>query len=760
MPSITSTVWLRMVLVAGLVVPGAVFGTTAWLSYRHTIEAADRQIATTVLLLREQMARVLQSDELALDQIDQSIQGMTWEQIDRSPVVQARLSALLRQLPQIASIAVVAPDGRAANSNQSLPRSQLNVANRDYFLALHDHPELGTFISRTHIGRITHKPLFNIARRRTAADGRFDGTVVVSVQPSYLSEFYGSFAGPDGMAIILARIDGAVLARYPPRPELTELPPNNPMLAAARQSDVGTLSGRSAIDGTFRLAGFARIVGYPLVVSYGVSRAGVLAAWTRETLVYGPLTGAAALALALMTWFAMRGETKLIASRRRVEIVNSDLANQVAQRAHAETGLRELNAELEQRVAERTSSLSELAEQLERERLRLVTLIEVSPFAKLLVDRHGTITMTNAAAEQLFGYHSDELIGQTVEILVPQRFRDGHLALRDMFFAAPTARPMGAGLDVAALRKDGTEVAVEILLSPQHTSAGPVTIVGIADISARRQAQTALQQANTELVTANQELTLANVTIRLKSEEVEAFAYIISHDLRAPLINLQGFSTELKRGCVELRATIDALALPDDARRRLMAVVDEDINGTLPYIVASVTKFDRLINALLDLSRSGRYPLHPAPIDVAAVLQTTLDALHRPIEDAGARVRVGALPGAVADVTAVGQVFANLITNAVKFVAPDRAPLIEIGGEVTGHCAKYWVRDNGIGIPPQAQPRLFQVFQRFHPTIAPGDGIGLATVRRLVERQGGTVWAESTTRVGSTFHFTLPAQPE
>src|SRR5580692_4439634 len=117
MPHFPPAVWLRIVLVASLVVPGAVLGATVWLSHEHTIEAADRQIATTVSLLREQLARVLQSDELALDLVEQSIQGMTWEEISHSPAVQARLAALLRKLPQVATIGVVSPDGRAVNSN-------------------------------------------------------------------------------------------------------------------------------------------------------------------------------------------------------------------------------------------------------------------------------------------------------------------------------------------------------------------------------------------------------------------------------------------------------------------------------------------------------------------------------------------------------------------------------------------------------------------------------------------------------------------
>jgi len=347
-----------------------------------------------------------------------------------------------------------------------------------------------------------------------------------------------------------------------------------------------------------------------------------------------------------------------------------------------------------------------------------------------------------------------------VEMLVPEGFRHGHVGLRDGFFSAASARPMGAGLDVSAVRKDGSEVAVEVLLSPQQTPAGPVAIVGIADISARRRAQAALLHANAELVTANHGLTQANATVRLKSEEVEAFVYIVSHDLRSPVINLQGFARELERGCAELRETVATLQLPDQARGRLITLLDEDINGTLPYITASVTKFERLINALLGLSRTGRYPLHPAPIDVAEVVRATLDALRHSIEDAGARITIGVLPQAVADATAVGQILANLIGNALKFGAPDRALLVEIGGAADGQHARYWVRDNGRGIPSEAKPRLFQVFQRFHPDVTPGDGIGLATVRRLVERLGGTVWAESEADVGSTFQFTLPIRPQ
>ena len=758
MPTIAPSVWLKIVLVASLVVPGAVLGMTAWRSRQHAIEAAERQIATTVSLLREQTERVLQSEDLALDLVDRATRGLDWDEINTSAAVRMQLLALLHKLPQLASIGVVSRDGQGSIDNLTDPHQRLDVADRDYFMTLRDDPALGTFVSHIIMGRISHRLLFNIARRRRAADGRFDGVIALSIEPTYLGDFYQTFAGPPGMAIALVRDDGAMLARYPPLTAPVDLPADDDLLVAARQHDAGSLRRRSAIDGTKRLVGFARVEGYPLLVAYGISSDGVLAGWVGESLVYGSLTAAASVALALMTWFAMRGLAAVADGRRQLEVANADLAHQIAERSRAEAALRELNSELEQRVASRTASLAETAAQLERERIHQVSFIEASPFAELLVDPNGTILMTNVAAEKLFGYQHDELISQPIETLLPQGFRQGHPDLRDGFFAPATARPMGTGLDVLAVRKDGGEVAVEVLLSPLQTPAGPATIVGVADISTRRQAQSALLSANADLITANQELLQANITVRLKSEEVESFVYIVSHDLRAPLINLQGFARELARGCTELREILMGLDLPEPTGSRIATLMDQDINGSLPYITASVAKFDRLINALIDLSRTGRYPLHPAPIDIGAVVLTTLDALRHLIEEAEGIVVLRSLPPAIADATAVGQIFANLIGNAVKFAAPDRTVQIEIGGEAGEQLATYWVRDNGRGIPPHARTRLFQMFQRFHSSVTNGDGIGLATVKHLVERQGGTVWVENEANGGSTFKFTLPVE--
>ncbi|MDR3536620.1 MAG: PAS domain S-box protein [Acetobacteraceae bacterium] len=390
-------------------------------------------------------------------------------------------------------------------------------------------------------------------------------------------------------------------------------------------------------------------------------------------------------------------------------------------------------------------------------------VVESAPYAMLLVRQDGTIALVNAEAERLFGYRREELIGEKLEMLVPASLRHGHVALRDGFMAGPLSRPMGAGRDLFGQRKDGSQIPMEVGLRPVVTAEGPSVLAAITDISVRKRADAELRQVNATLAAtnhalrrANAEITQKNAEISRKNEEVESFVYIVSHDLRAPLVNLQGFSKELELCCAELETAVARLPLAAAQTQELMAIVRDDIPGTLHFIAASVGKFDRLINALLMLSRTGQQAYRADPLDVRAIAGTTLDMMRRATETAGAHIVLGALPVAWGDATAVGQVFANLIENALKYAHPERPPEIEIDGTVVGGLAQYSVRDNGIGIPRHAQTRLFQVFQRFHPERASGDGIGLAAIKRIVERLGGTIWATDAPNSGSIFRFTLP----
>ena len=277
-------------------------------------------------------------------------------------------------------------------------------------------------------------------------------------------------------------------------------------------------------------------------------------------------------------------------------------------------------------------------------------------------------------------------------------------------------------------------------------------------LEARVRERTAeLARANVELRQVNEVLTARTRELAAKNEEVEAFVYIVSHDLRAPLVNLQGFSKELETSCRDLEDTLRSASLPASLDSSVQAILKDGIAGALRFITASTTKFQRLIDALLALSRSGKQEYRAEAVDVRAVVDGAILSLHHSIQQHGASVSIDALPPAIGDTTAIGQVFSNLIGNALNYLHPGRNGRIEIGGESPDGVVHYWVRDNGVGIPSSAQRRLFQVFQRFHPDLAQGEGMGLAIVKRVVERHRGRIWADSEEGVGSTFHVTLPA---
>jgi signal transduction histidine kinase len=301
---------------------------------------------------------------------------------------------------------------------------------------------------------------------------------------------------------------------------------------------------------------------------------------------------------------------------------------------------------------------------------------------------------------------------------------------------APLTAPLGGQDEIARL--DGT----------LHQSAERLA----AAASTERRIQAELAARAEMLAAANEEL-------RQKTGEVETFVYSVSHDLRSPLVNLQGFSRELDSSLQDLRRLFDGSDLPAEMRGRI-AAVDGDMAESLHFIQTAVSRSGNIIDALLRLSRAGRIEYQWQPVDVAGVVHRIVDAMRSTIEQRGAEVAAGDLPPAWGDPTALDQVFANLIGNALNYLDPARPGRIEIGARTPGAPGApvtYWVRDNGMGIAAGHQAKLFVAFQRLHGDLAPGEGIGLALTRRIVERHGGKIWVESLEGAGSTFLLTLPA---
>jgi signal transduction histidine kinase len=249
-----------------------------------------------------------------------------------------------------------------------------------------------------------------------------------------------------------------------------------------------------------------------------------------------------------------------------------------------------------------------------------------------------------------------------------------------------------------------------------------------------------------------------------QKQENEMFVYSVSHDLRSPLINLQGFSEELSLSCRDLQVLWQHEEVPPAVREDGKKLMSENIEVSIHYIQTAVGRLARIIDALLRLSRAGRVEYQCQTLDLETIVRKIVDALHDTITDKGAELSVRELPPAWGDPTAVEQIFANLIGNAVHYLDGAKSGKVEVGstglapsGTMPGFRV-YYVKDNGLGIPEAYHQRVFTAFSRLHANVAQGEGIGLALVRRMVERHGGRIWLESAAGAGTTFYVALPAR--
>jgi PAS domain S-box-containing protein len=351
-----------------------------------------------------------------------------------------------------------------------------------------------------------------------------------------------------------------------------------------------------------------------------------------------------------------------------------------------------------------------------QERFELV--VEAAPNAMVMIDDQRRICLVNRRAEELFGHGRDKIIGQLIETLVPERYRAAHPGHVHAFAARPEARPMGAGRELYGLRKDGSEVPIEIGLNPLETSDGRFVLASIIDITERKRNEDELRRSNAEL---------------------EQFAYVASHDLQEPLRMVANYT--------ELLA------------KRYQGQLDERADKYIHYASDGAKRMQRLVTDLLAYSRVGSQGKPLSPVDSGQVLSAVVQSLHRLIRETDARIAHGALPAVMADEVQLHQLLQNLLSNAIKFRS-DQPPRIAIEAIAQGPRWLFSVADNGIGMDMQYAERIFQMFQRLHELGKyDGSGIGLAIAKRIVERHGGTIWVESQPGVGTSFFFTLHAVP-
>ena len=399
---------------------------------------------------------------------------------------------------------------------------------------------------------------------------------------------------------------------------------------------------------------------------------------------------------------------------RRVSVDGPDELGELAEAFNAMAAkVEHARHRLEGKVAERTAELRETEEQFR-------TLTVTAHEAIVIADGRGRITYVNPAAERIFGYPASEVVGQSLELLMPERYHEAHRAGFARYLATAEAHVIGRTLELEGRRKNGDEFPLELSVTSWRAGGEPAFAGIIRDVTRRKEHEAALRQYASDLEAANKEL--------------EAFSYSVSHDLRTPLRAMHGFSQ----------------ALLEDYGDRL------DAEGTdyLRRVCAGADRMGRLIDDLLELARASRVEMRRQPVDLSDLARRAVQDLRAEAPGRTVDVRIAEGLAVEADPRLLRLVLDNLLGNAWKFTAKRARATIEVGATNGGDT--FYVRDDGAGFDMTYADKLFGAFQRLHaPSDFSGTGVGLALVQRIIHRHGGRVWAEAAVDRGATFYFTL-----
>ena len=382
----------------------------------------------------------------------------------------------------------------------------------------------------------------------------------------------------------------------------------------------------------------------------------------------------------------------------------------------------------QQLIRQQEEAIHDAIRQRQNEK-RFRDLLESAPDAMVVVNQQGIIQLINSQLEKMFGYDRAEIVGQSVEVLVPKRLRKKHAKHREGYYVEHPVRPMGIGLELFGVRKNNSEFPVEISLSPLETESGLLVSAAIRDVTQRKRMEEDVKNLNEDLKQRAAQLEAAN-------KELEAFGYSVSHDLRAPLRSIDGFSQVVLEDYGQ--------QLPADARIYLERVR------------AAAQRMATLIDDLLNLSRVTRTAVQPRFINLSKIAEEITQALQEDHSDRQVTFSITPDLMVEADPHLMRIALENLFSNAWKFTSKREHTIIEFGQQSRVKERTFFVRDNGVGFDMAYANKLFGVFQRLHSVSEfPGTGVGLATVHRIIAIHGGRIWAESVEGKGTTFYFTL-----
>jgi PAS domain S-box-containing protein len=399
---------------------------------------------------------------------------------------------------------------------------------------------------------------------------------------------------------------------------------------------------------------------------------------------------------------------------------------------------------LEASVLERAERVQDANRMLEEQRRQIEILFQQAPgFMAFLRGPTHIFEMANVAYSQLIGLR--EVVGKPVSEALPEVVGQGFVELLDNVYQSGTPF-VGRGTPIALRQHDGTiaNAFLDFLYQPIRGVDGKVLGIFVQghDITEQKRAEAQLRESEQHVRELNQDLErrVRDRTAELETvnRELESFSYSVSHDLRAPLRHIMGFAQLLSK--------------------RAGASLDEVSRGHLKTISDAAQQGGRLVDDLLAFSRMGRQEMRKLPVDLGELMQRLQRELAP--EQAGRDVRwsLGQLPTVVADPALLRLALKNLLENALKYTRPRALATIEVSAEKTADEVVVRIADNGVGFDMQYADKLFGVFQRLHTAEQfEGTGIGLANVRRIINRHGGRVWAEAKPEQGATFTFTLPS---
>lgn len=370
-----------------------------------------------------------------------------------------------------------------------------------------------------------------------------------------------------------------------------------------------------------------------------------------------------------------------------------------------------------------TTSFNSMRRALEMSEGNASAIIESTPACIVMTDEAGRILLANSTALQSFGYQTEQLIGQKVDILVPENSRGDHKHHRWDFAKNPSHRPMGAGRDLLASRRDGSTFPVEVALTPLETPEGPRVLATVIDITFHMESERRLREQAADLTRSN--------------EELNQFAYVASHDLKSPLRAIKNLAQWVAEDSGD--------ALPEDSR------------SDLTLLQERVTRMELLLDSLLDYSRVGRKEDNPEAVNLRKLLDDLAATLDVP---PGFKIEIGEMPTLRAPRGALLRVFGNLISNGIKHHDREEGTIL-ISCHDEGTDYRFTVQDDGPGIPPEFHERIFEMFQTLRPRDeVEGTGMGLSMVKKTIEVHGGRITLTTPSGKGTAFSFTWPANSQ